>query len=155
MGWGMTIRKSFRSPTKWSDTPQVAETTYNWSMKNASRSRFGSLVLAVCLAGTGASVLQPVALMAQASQRTVSGRVTDKSDAPMKGAIVYLKDDHTLSIKSFIADETGSFRFAQLSSTTDYELWAEHNGKKSAVKTISSFDSKTAFTINLKVDTGS
>lgn len=116
--------------------------------------RFGSMALAVCLMGTAASVVEPLSLLAQAAPRTVTGKVTDKSDAALKGAIVYLKDDHTLSIKSFIADESGAFRFGQLSSSTDYELWAEHNGKKSAVKTISSFDSKNAFTITLKIDTG-
>lgn len=85
-------------------------------------------------------------------QRTVQGKVTDGSNNALKGAVVYLKDDHTLSVKSFIADDQGEYRFGQLAQNTDYEIWAEHDGKKSAVKTISSFDSKNQFIINLKVD---
>lgn len=102
-----------------------------------------------------AALLRGPELFAQrgAANRVVSGKVTDKGEAPLKGAIVYLKDDHTLAIKSYIADDQGGYRFGQLASATDYELWAEINGKKSATKTISSFDNKNTFTIDLKIDT--
>jgi hypothetical protein len=85
-------------------------------------------------------------------QRTVQGKVVDKSDAPIKGAVVYLKDDHTLSVMSKITDDQGSYRFGQLSQNTDYELWAESNGKKSKTRNISSFESRNSFHFNLKVD---
>ena len=84
-------------------------------------------------------------------QRVVQGKVADDSNAPVKGAVVYLKDGHTLSVKSFISDDQGEYRFGQLAQNTDYEIWAEHNGKKSPVKTISSFDTKNQFFINLKI----
>ena len=95
----------------------------------------------------------PLAAQRGPVQRTVQGKVTDKGEAAISGAVVYLKDDHTLAVKSFISETDGGYRFGQLSDGTDYELWAESNGKKSPVKTISSFDSKKAFQINLKIDT--
>lgn len=87
----------------------------------------------------------------QSEQRTVQGKVVDKSDAPVKGAVVYLKDDRTLAVKSYISGDGGTYRFGQLTQNTDYELWAESDGKKSGTKTISSFDNKNQFYIDLKI----
>ena len=116
------------------------------------------LAFALSLLGVATGGIRPASAVAQDRgpvQRIVQGKVTSKSGTALKGSVVYLKDDHTLAIKSFIADDAGGFRFGQLSQNTDYELWAESNGKKSPVKTISSFDSKNSFNIDLKVDTGS
>jgi hypothetical protein len=104
-------------------------------------------VFSVAASGTGAFAEQR-----GPAQRVVQGKVTDGANAPIKGAVVYLKDTRSLSVKSFFSDDEGNYRFGQLSQTTDYEVWAENNGKKSAVKTISSFDSKSQFVINLKID---
>jgi hypothetical protein len=87
-------------------------------------------------------------------QRVVQGRVMDKSDGLLQGAVVYLKDGHSLAVKSFISNEQGTYRFGQLAQNTDYEIWAERDGKKSPVKTISSFDSKNQIYIDLRIDTG-
>lgn len=118
------------------------------------RSFAGKVVVASCLAASCCLVLPQIA-MAQSRgpvQRTIDGKVVDKSDAPLKGAVVYLKDDHTLSVMSKITGDDGTYRFGQLSQNTDYELWAESNGKKSKTKNISSFESRNAFHFNLKVD---
>ena len=105
-----------------------------------------------CCAGVALSA-RPAASRPSQAQRVIQGKVVDKSDAGLKGATVFLKDDHTLSVKSYIAADDGSFRFGQLQQSTDYELWAELDGKKSAVKNISSFDTRTEFNITLKIDT--
>jgi len=114
---------------------------------------FPASALLLCLL-SGAAFSVPRAFAQAAAQRMVKGKVVDKQDAGIKGAVVYLKDDHSLAVKSFFSGDDGSYRFAQLAQNVDYELWAESNGKKSAVKTISSFNTKTELEINLKIDTG-
>ncbi|HXB62938.1 MAG TPA: carboxypeptidase-like regulatory domain-containing protein [Acidobacteriaceae bacterium] len=83
-------------------------------------------------------------------QRVVSGRVVDAHDQPVGNAVVYLKDLRSLTVKSYLAAPDGTYRFGQLSSTTDYEIWAEVGGKKSKTKGISSYDTKSEFHIDLK-----
>jgi len=114
----------------------------------------GKVALAACTLTVFSltAAMPAVAQQRGSAQRVVQGKVVDKANAAVKGAVVYLKDDHTLAVKSYISDDEGGYRFGQLAQNTDYELWAESNGKKSGVKTISSFDNKNQFYINLKID---
>ena len=57
------------------------------------------------------------------------------------------------SVKTFISEKDGSYRFNALSPNVDYEVYAEYKGKKSGTKTLSSFDSRKQVTINLSVHT--
>lgn len=116
-------------------------------------SRFGKLVLLLPLCAVAAPVLSVAPAAAQQRgpvQRVVQGKVTDHAKNPVKGAVIYLKDGR--SVKSFIANDQGEYRFGQLAQNTDYEIWAESDGRKSNVKSISSFDSKNQFYIDLKID---
>jgi Carboxypeptidase regulatory-like domain len=119
------------------------------------RSSARKLILALsCVTVFSATVWGAVAFAQQRgpAQRVVQGKVVDGANEPIKGAVVYLKDSRSLSVKSYFSDAAGEYRFGQLSQNSDYEIWAENNGKKSAVKTISSFDNKNQFYINLKID---
>src|ERR1700732_2640709 len=85
--------------------------------------------------------------------RSVHGVVTDKADTPMPGAVVFLKNTRTNAVRSYIADDTGNYRFSGLDPNSDYELHAEKDGAKSPTRTISSFDSRKENVVNLKIDT--
>ena len=117
------------------------------SSYRAGRRGIASVILMGLLVGL---VLAPQIAHAQ-QLRTVQGKVLGPSDDGKAGAVVYLKDVKTLSIRSAISTQDGSYRFGQLSDGIDYELWAELGGKKSATRTVSSFDQKKQNTINLKL----
>jgi hypothetical protein len=86
------------------------------------------------------------------TSRSVQGSVTSAEDAPIAGAVVQLKNTKTLQIRSFISKDDGSYYFNGLSPDVDYELRAEYQGSSSSTKTVSSFDSRKAVTINLKLN---
>ena len=96
--------------------------------------------------------LGPVCAQAQnLGQRVVMGAVVDANSAPAASATVFLRDLKSKSIRSYTTTENGRFRFAQVSMSEDHDLWAEKNGKKTAVKTVSSWDTRPQFEVELKL----
>jgi carboxypeptidase family protein len=87
----------------------------------------------------------------QGEARTLTGRVVNAQDAPVQKAIVYLKNAKTLTIKTYISEPDGSYRFPGLAANVDYEVYAEHEGARSPVKTLSGFDNRKQANINLKL----
>jgi ribosomal protein L15E len=94
----------------------------------------------------------PAAKKPKPTSKTVTGTVSDKSDQPIANAVVYLKNAKTLVVKSFFTQDNGTYRFPQVALNTDYEVWAEKDGKKSAMKGVSQFDDRFTPTINLQID---
>lgn len=88
----------------------------------------------------------------EAQLRSVSGVVIDKSDSPIAASVVFLKNTRTNSVRSYISDNSGNYRFSGLDPNADYELHAEKDGAKSQTRTISSFDSRKEMVLNLKLD---
>jgi hypothetical protein len=84
--------------------------------------------------------------------RLLQGQVFNRNDKPVPDAIVYLKNTKTLVVKTYIAGQDGGYRFPALSPNVDYQIFAEHAGKRSGVKTLSAFDSRREARINLKID---
>jgi Carboxypeptidase regulatory-like domain len=83
--------------------------------------------------------------------RTVHGSVIDKAENPVPSSIVYLKNMRTQTVRTYIADDAGDYRFSGLDPNVDYEIHAEHDDLESAVRTISSYDSRRDINLPLKL----
>jgi hypothetical protein len=93
----------------------------------------------------------PAAQAQNLGQRVVTGSVVDANSATVTGATVFLQNLKTKSIRSYTSAKDGRFRFAQVNMSDDYDLWAEKTGKKSAVKTVSSWDARKEFEAELRL----
>lgn len=85
--------------------------------------------------------------------RVLTGKVIDSQDSPLANAVVYLSNTRTKIVKSYIVSQDGVYRFPALSPNVDYEVYAQHSGRKSDTKTVSQFDSRPQVNINLRIDT--
>jgi hypothetical protein len=84
-------------------------------------------------------------------QRVVEGKVLDSNSAVVAGATVFLKNLKTKTIRSYTTAADGRFRFTQVNMAEDHDLWAEKGDKKSATKSVSSWDSRTDFECELRL----
>ena len=88
---------------------------------------FGILLLLVCAATQPLTFAQSLAQ----SVRVVQGTVLNSDSQPLANAVAYLQDQKTLEVRTFITETDGHYRFGQLASDVDYQLWAEFKGRKS------------------------
>jgi len=116
--------------------------------------RSGTLLRLVAIAAALAFLPAMLAAPAQTlqsakSQRTLEGMVRDAARQPLAGAIVYLKNLNSLSVKTYVTSADGSFHFGQVGMDSDYEIYAEAEGRKTRTRRISAFNNKKRWTIDL------
>jgi carboxypeptidase family protein len=121
------------------------------------RLRASSIALVILLIATLSIAAAPQdkdkeAAKHEASLKSVRGLVTDKAESPIPASVVFLKNNRSNAIRSYISDDAGNYRFSGLDPNVDYEIHAEKDGAKSQTRTISSFDSKKEIILNLKID---
>ena len=121
-------------------------------MKIGARVAAGAVFAALAFGVTPFNTCQSLVAQAQSlGQRSVNGMVTDADSAPAGGATVFLRNPKTKSIRSYTSTKDGRFRFVQVNMSEDLDLWAEKDGKKSAIKTVSSWDTRKEFECELKL----
>src|ERR1700685_4568273 len=84
--------------------------------------------------------------------RLLYGKVLDQQDNPVANAVVYLTNQRTHAIKTYIVGQDGTYRFPGLSNV-DYEVYAQENGRKSDSRSVSQFDDRSQIYIDLRIKT--
>lgn len=117
--------------------------------------RLTAIAAVLLVAGASVAVLtaRATALFqrGQGEARILVGNVVDDREQPLQKAIVYLKNTKNLAIKTYISEPDGTFRFSGLAPNIDYEVYAEHEGARSDVKTLSGFDNRRQVSMTLKI----
>jgi hypothetical protein len=114
------------------------------SFKNAAFIA-GALVLLISLAAHAAPDKKD-----KTQGRLLLGKVLDQQDNPLANSVVYLTNMRSHAVKTYIVGQDGTYRFPGL-STTDYEVYAQYNGRKSDTKSVSQFDDRSQVYIDLKI----
>jgi hypothetical protein len=86
-----------------------------------------------------------------ATERPVSGVVTDADGKPVVGAVVQLKNTRTQKVVSLITREKGEYQFSGLSKDIDYQLTAIAKDHSSAPHTLSMYDPRAKPVVNLQI----
>jgi hypothetical protein len=90
-------------------------------------------------------------LTAESHWRDVNGVVTDKQGNPLGKAVVQLKNDVTLSVRSYITGINGQYRFVRVRTDMDYTLRARYKRWWSRPRHASRFDSANRRGIRLVI----
>ena len=118
----------------------------------AAGAAFTLLAAGLVPLGSRGVLIGPIAAEAQnLGQRVVMGAVVGANSAPVAGATVFLKDLKSKAIRSYTTTEKGRFRFTGVNIAEEHELWAEKDGRKTAVKNVSPWDTRTEFEVELKL----
>src|SRR5262249_8941133 len=72
----------------------------------------------------GSGGMAPPPPKKQPTTRALTGKILDPSENPLDGAVVYLKDTHTLAVRTYIANKDGGYQFNGLAFNQDYEIYA-------------------------------
>jgi hypothetical protein len=83
--------------------------------------------------------------------RTVHGTVLDAKGQTVTASVVYLHDEQTHAVRTYVTDHDGQYRFSGIRFHTDYRIHAEHMGLVSAVRKIPAHSTNKRIKLDLKL----
>jgi hypothetical protein len=84
--------------------------------------------------------------------RMVHGTVVDAKGKTVAASVVYLHNEQTHAVKTYVTDHHGRYRFSGIRFHTDYRIHAEHKGRLSAVRRIPAHSTNKLIKLDLKLD---
>jgi hypothetical protein len=122
-------------------------------MKKRSAMLLGTLLFTGAFAiSVAAASPNPLKDKDQIVGRMLTGKVLDKRDNPVVDAVVYLSNTRTRAVKTYIVGPDGTYRFPDLATNVDFEIYAQYKGQKSDTKAVSQFDDHKQINIVLRID---
>ncbi len=117
------------------------------------------LLVAATLAASSSGVAQQPLKTVQfnrpggnGASRTVLGTVRDEGGEPLRGAVVEIEAEDSMTIASYITGEKGEFHFHNLRGDADYHVWASFRGHHSKHHEISKLERKPEQDVVLVID---
>jgi len=89
---------------------------------------------------------------AKAQRKEVWGVVTNSAGQPVEGAAVKLTNRATLTIRSFLTQANGEYRFYSLNPNVDYTVRAEKDGNRSKPQRLSYFKSSESVRADIQLN---
>lgn len=105
------------------------------------------------IAGTAVAAAQSRKEKAEeAAKRSLEGLVTDANDNILVGAVVKLKNNKTLDVRSYITKEDGKYHFYGLNRNIDFEVWADSKNLTCKPRTLTIYDTRNKPNLDLKLE---
>jgi len=90
--------------------------------------------------------------VASAQRTEVWGVVTNSAGQPAAGAVVKLANKFSLTIRSFITQANGEYRFSGLHPDIEYSVRAQKDGKSTKLQTLSYFKSSKSVRTDIQFE---
>ncbi|HKW87699.1 MAG TPA: carboxypeptidase-like regulatory domain-containing protein [Candidatus Acidoferrales bacterium] len=117
--------------------------------------KFAAIVMPLLLAAAIAVSTSPARSQdgqGRSQLRTVHGSVLDQNNNPIADGVIYLHNKKTNTVRTYISEANGTYRFSGLDPNADFEIYAEFKKAKSTKHSISSFDDRRDIEINLIIN---
>ena len=147
----MSLNMRMKKKIPGNEFPQLGCGAVNVIRILLSRLRVTSMVAVAVFCLVAISLPALIAKEKKQVTKTVSGFVLDPNENGIVDAAVSITDMQSGKKFTTVSQEGGRFQFANLSPRHDYEVQAAYQDMSSAVRKVSSLDTRLRIVLNLRI----